>query len=336
MDELAWQNNYKAPCHNIWQGRESKSGGILYWYQKIEYLNLLNLQQENKHSKNSKDIPHFALLGFECDEGVKRNQGRPGAKNGPKAIRESLAKMPWLSGMSCNVIDAGNIIVLDNNLAEAQKALGSAVSKLQKMGYIPIVLGGGHETAWGHYLGLAEQEFVKNLQIINFDAHFDLRPVLEDGVGSSGSPFKQIADYCANNQYDFNYTVIGAQEWGNDIDVISAAESLGVNTIWADEIHDGLTVENGEYLQNVKTGNNPIYLSVCLDVFKQSLAPGVSAPQINGLNLAEFKPYFKYLISTGQVVSLDIVELAPPYDRDGQTARLAALIAAMFVGCFGS
>ena len=103
-----------------------------------------------------------------------------------------------------NLYDAGDIICDGDNLENAQIALAHMVASLLRSQYFPIVLGGGHETAWGHYLGIHEALGPSKLAIVNFDAHFDLR---EQARGSSGTTFKQIADHHAA----FDYTVIGIQ-----------------------------------------------------------------------------------------------------------------------------
>ena len=60
-----------------------------------------------------------------------------------------------------------------------------------------IVIGGGHETAWGHFQGLAHPN--KDIAILNFDAHFDLRPLINGQLGSSGTPFRQIHNFLTTN-----------------------------------------------------------------------------------------------------------------------------------------
>ena len=89
--------------------------------------------------------------------------------------------------------DAGNIVCADGDLETSQLALGEVVTILLENGIKPIVIGGGHELAWGHYQGIADAFPQKNLGIINFDAHFDMRPLLAYDQGSSGTPFLQIA-----------------------------------------------------------------------------------------------------------------------------------------------
>ena len=82
------------------------------------------------------------------------------------------------------------------------------------------------------------------------------------------------------------------------------------------------------FLDDFMLNLDNIYLSICLDVFAECFAPGVSAPQPLGLTPWQTLPLLKYIIQSGKVVSLDIAELSPALDREQKTARLAALIIA--------
>ncbi|MDS8610512.1 arginase family protein, partial [Streptococcus pneumoniae] len=76
----------------------------------------------------------------------------------------------------------------------------------------PIVLGGGHETAYGHYLGLKSSlQPDEQLAVINLDAHFDLRPYDQTGP-NSGTGFRQMADHAKEESKDFPYLILGIQE----------------------------------------------------------------------------------------------------------------------------
>ena len=88
------------------------------------------------------------IIGYACDEGVRRNNGRVGAKDGPDAIRKCMGKLPP------RATDKGNITCKDGNLEKTQKELGEMVEKELKQGNFPLVIGGGHDIAYGHFLGI--------------------------------------------------------------------------------------------------------------------------------------------------------------------------------------
>ena len=134
--------------------------------------------------------PGSALLGFACDAGVIRNQGRPGAADGPVAIRRALASLAWHATRP--LWDAGDVVCEDDALEAAQAELGAAVAALLGEGQLAIVLGGGHEVAHGSFLGLAAHAArsakAPVIGVLNVDAHLDLRT---GPRGTSGTPFRR-------------------------------------------------------------------------------------------------------------------------------------------------
>jgi formiminoglutamase len=311
---------YHPAVMTDWQGRADAKENE-YFYQIIKPLDLSTCIENN--------LKGFALLGFECDLGIKRNQGRIGAAAGARAIKQAVARLPVHRLIS--IYDAGSIVPENNDLATAQVALGNAVNKLLTMGLFPVVLGGGHETAWGHYQGLAQYLGNKSVDIVNFDAHFDLRDIPADNVGTSGTPFRQIALDREQKKLDFNYYCIGIQKASNTRSLFDTAKKLKAHYLLADDIYAKGMLAVEEFLTPILARNTPIYLSICLDVFAACFAPGVSAPQSLGLNPWQIISSLKQLAASGKVISLDIVELAPNYDIDQRTTKLAAQLLNIFI-----
>lgn len=308
--------NYEPSNPSLWQGRSDSLPGERYFQQ----VKLLNLQEQSL----KKSHPATIFLGFCSDEGIQRNAGRIGAKTGPLQLREQLAKLPCHSRKE--FIDVGNI-VSDKNLELAQDQFAKMISHCHQQGYKTVAFGGGHEIAWGHFGGLT-QHYPK-LGIINFDAHFDLRPI-KDGYATSGTPFRQIADYCLQNQQPFDYCCLGIQTIGNTQSLFGCAEKLQVSFLSTEQINQQNFARQCAFLDKFLSKHEHIYLSLCLDVFAECYAPGVSAPQAMGLTPWQALPLLKYIVQTGKVVSLDVAELSPPLDEEQKTARLAAsLVAAL-------
>ncbi|WP_024368387.1 arginase family protein, partial [Arthrobacter sp. TB 26] len=93
------------------------------------------------------------ILGFGSDAGVRRNKGRTGAAAAPAAIRAALAPLAYHLGR--DVHDAGDVTVAGDALEAGQARAGLAITSLLDAGQLPVVLGGGHETAFASYLGVA-------------------------------------------------------------------------------------------------------------------------------------------------------------------------------------
>lgn len=313
---MTWTTHYHPPEKKPWQGRPDSPESACF-FQVIQTLNL----NETKIPKADKQV--FALVGFCSDEGIRRNLGRIGAASGPNAIREILAKLP-IQKPNFICYDVGDIVCVDEDLESAQSALGEVVNLLLQAGLTPLVMGGGHELAWGHYQGIAERYPDETLGIVNFDAHFDMRPLLPNGDGSSGTPFLQIALAHKKANRRFDYNCIGIQHAGNTRQLFDTAKKYNAQVILADDLHQGFMDKCVNFIDRVVDQNQIIYMSLCLDVIAAPYAPGVSAPQALGLTPWQIMPLVRQLAASGKVVSYDIAELSPRFDIDHRTAKLAA------------
>lgn len=299
----------------LWQGRQDTIHKERF-FQKVVFPKL----QTELITKEKKTI----ILGFASDTGIKRNLGRPGASQGPNQLKMQLAKLPCT--LDKVFWDIGTVLCKEDDLETAQDQFAQLISFCHQQGHQTIALGGGHEIAFGHYKGLAPH--YSKLGIINFDAHFDLRPYQENDLGTSGTPFSQIADYCTKNNKNFNYCCVGIQAMGNTPSLYQRAAFLNVNYLTAEDLYQQNQAWHLAFLDDFMLHVDHIYLSLCLDVLAEAFAPGVSAPQPLGLTPWQILPLLKYIMRSGKVVSLDVAELSPPLDPEQKTARLAAQIIA--------
>ncbi len=301
---------------SLWQGRRSHSDA--YLHEKVECV---HFRQLGSHGNKT-----YALLGYACDEGVKRNFGRPGARQGPDEIRRALAKLANHLDPLTKLYDTGDIECDGSELEAAQQELSEAVFHLLGQGAFPIVLGGGHDIAYGHYSGI--RKYLNgsgkkgDMGIINLDAHFDLRTL--DGKATSGTPFYQIAEECRKTGQAFHYLCLGVQPLSNIRDLYHKADELGVQYIEATDLHWGRIDEIREAVRKFSEKADHLYLTIDMDGFSAAMAPGVSAPSPLGFEPRIAVEVLRCLVQTDKLASMDIAELNPQFDIDGQTARLAA------------
>ena len=319
--------NYTVTDDKFWTGRIDDPSDIdsFRMHQIIKFLDLTELEEKKVESSKF----NVCFIGFCCDEGIKRNLGRKGAKRGPEYIRKEFANLPVTFGNKVNIYDAGNISCVDNNMEEAQKQLEIAIELILDKKLFPIVLGGGHEVAFGHFSGISnhlENQIKDNpsLGIINFDAHFDLRPYKNEG--SSGTMFSQIADKCFGEKREFSYMCLGVQTSANTINLFKKADSLGVQYILAKDFVESNYANISTEINNFINQHEYIYVTICSDVFNSAFAPGVSAMQPFGMNPETFLKFLKEVLKTNTVISLDIAEVSPRFDQDKHTANLIAII----------
>ncbi|HSL35646.1 MAG TPA: formimidoylglutamase, partial [Arthrobacter sp.] len=267
------------------------------------------------------------ILGFGSDAGVRRNKGRPGAAAAPAAIRADLG--PLAFHLNREVHDAGDVTVAGDALEAGQARAGLAITGLLDAGQLPVVLGGGHETAFASYLGVAGSAAVREglrVGVLNLDAHFDLR---DEAVPSSGTPFLQMARAEAAAGRELRYAVVGISEPNNTRALFRTAGELGVDYLLDDDCSaDAARVFVAAFLAQV----DALYLTIDLDVLPASVAPGVSAPAAFGVPLPVISAVCRQVAASGKLLHLDIAELNPEFDLDARTAKVAARLINTLLG----
>ncbi len=304
---------YLSPNSVTYSGRTSK--GSDYIHEQIQLVDL------------NKDFPKLqersmGILGYACDEGVRRNHGRVGAVGGPDAIRSQFAKLPIHSSKK-SLLDTGTISCADSDLEGAQQLTAEKVHQLLKHNVFPILLGGGHDIAWGHFMGihsfLGQRE---QIGIINFDAHLDLRK--PEPQGNSGTPFLQIARHLQEAGQNFHYFCLGARKDANSQVLLQTAEELSVDIVFREHFQQDHFLQMGEKLDGFLNKVDRVYVTIDLDGFSSAYAPGVSAPSPMGFDTDIVLTCLEKIFESKKVISLDIAEMNPEYDQDNQTAKLAA------------
>ncbi|WFF39012.1 formimidoylglutamase [Moraxella nasibovis] len=313
---------------NLYQGRAEPYENDLahYYYQHI------------KHYANQP----ICLIGFACDQGVNRNQGRIGAKNAPDMIKNAFGKLPisWQLQKSFQDLDKligdkGNVTCDDNNaiiegiLETTQDNYAKEITAIIQNNSLPIAIGGGHEIAFGSFMGLYNAlSDKKNIGIINLDAHFDLR---NDKYATSGTPFCQIAEFLKEKNETFHYLTIGISDFGNTASLFKKAENLGVTIISeSDCCHlsfDKIQNQIDDFMNKVDC----IYLTLDLDCLQAGFMPAVSAVNAKGLTLDFVENTLAHIIKSGKVKVIDIAEFNPNYDIDGRGAKVTARLLAGMV-----
>jgi formiminoglutamase len=265
-----------------------------------------------------KETPRAVILGFPSDEGVRRNGGRVGAAGGPRAIRAPLYRLaadPRLEQFEDflgRTRDLGDLEI-SRNLEADQEHLGEAVAPYLEAGVFVIVLGGGHETSYGHFQGYVRAG--RKVEIVNWDAHADVRE-MKQGQGHSGSPFRQALEDPSGACR--RYLVAGLEPHLVARPHLEYVQQHG-RAVWREEV-------SREAIDSIYDSVvAPALVSFDLDALNQAEAPGVSAPNAAGLSSDLWLSAAYAAGRCPAVTSADVVELNPSVDRDSQTARLAAL-----------
>ncbi|MBK8026806.1 MAG: formimidoylglutamase [Chloroflexi bacterium] len=259
-------------------------------------------------------LSDVVLLGLPQDDGVRRNRGRPGAKEAPDAIRRALYRMIDVPGL--RLFDLGNTRI-HPTLEATHEAHREVVRKVLRDGKLLIVLGGGNDTSYPDCSGLA-METKEPILAFNIDAHFDVRA---DPVRNSGTPYRQllVEEYI----HPFSLFQIGYQPFSNSLVYRQWLMDVGVNVFSASETRR-FGVEN--YLTAIlaRRVEGAIFWGLDMDVVRASEAPGVSAPNALGFTADEFCSVAAVAGRERRTRLFEITEVNPSHDLDDRTSRLAA------------
>lgn len=277
-----------------WRGRVDADGGRR-WHQVIQ---------------TPSDEAQVVFVGFPSDEGVRRNQGRPGAAAGPAHLRWAMSNLPEVDRA---IADAGDTPVtgdLESDLANHRGVLDQFV----RPDRLVVGLGGGHEISEASLAFW--REFAPNGHVLNLDAHLDMR---EESSPTSGTSFRTYLEAGGKNLHAF-----GISRAANTRPLFNLADQRGVPIVLDSEMDPWHWPAQRERLAAMLKQAEHVYLSLCLDVLEVGTAPGVSAPAGRGLNVAVVDDFVRTVAQSGKCRLFDVAELNPSLDIDERTARVAA------------
>ncbi len=266
-----------------------------------------------------------AVLGVPNDMGT---QYRSGARFGPRAIREASTlfsfghggaydhedNIVYLPADQVRIVDVGDADIVHTDMDQSHVNTEVAVRKILEKGAMPLVLGGDHSI---HAPVIKAFDNEGELHLVQFDAHLDfvdIRHGVRYGHGNSIRRASELANITgisqlgirnvsSSNHSDYE----AAREVGSDILSVRDIRRLGKDAT----------------LNRIPSGVN-YYLTIDIDGFDPSIAPGTGTPSHGGFTYYEVLEMIQGLSKKGNIIGMDLVEVAPAYDPAGITAILAA------------
>jgi formimidoylglutamase len=265
------------------------------------------------------------VVGVPQHLGVERNHGRPGAAEAPDAIRAAWYRMATsgiqdsVEGGRLCIADAGNLRTQGKTLEQIHDELHDVVARLFADNVFPIVIGGGHDTAWPSMR--AYQTVGKPFGVVSIDAHADVRPLHPGSRAHSGSPFRQLLELQDSKLAPGGFVEFGLQPQAVAQAHVDFVRSRGMHTYMLDE-----AIGQGAWEGALAAAASPgrFHLSLDMDAFASAYAPGVSAASGDGFSPREVGRYLYSAAVRPELTSVDVVEVCPPNDVDGRTSKLAA------------
>jgi agmatinase len=254
-------------------------------------------------SKAGEELARITLLGCPLDA---TSSFRGGTKFAPESIRKASWTLetysPYLKQDLDEVMfyDAGNLELRPGDLRYSLDLIESAVSGIVEVGKKILVLGGEHLVTYPTVKAMKKR--FRDMQIVHFDAHCDLRDEYEGQKLSHATVMRRV------------------KELGPEI------FPIGIRSGTRQEFEGLFPIDSPASLADRLNRDMPVYVSFDMDVFDPSLAAGVTTPEPGGLTFNEIMTYF-FVFKGMNIVGGDIVELAPDYDTTFVSSITASKVA---------
>jgi agmatinase len=273
-----------------------------------------------------------AVLGAPFDFGT---QWRPGARFGPRAVREASTlfsfghagaydhedEATYLPG-SVRIVDMGDADIVHTDTTKSHENIETGVRAALKAGALPVTIGGDHSINIPCIRAFDDQGPIHILQI---DAHLDFVDSRHGVTQGHGNPMRRAAE----KDYVSGLTQVGirnvsstakegyaaARAMGSDIHSVRQARALGPKALAA-RIPSGARV----------------YITIDIDAFCPSIAPGTGTPSHGGFLYYDVLEMLQQVAQTHEIIGIDLVEVAPDYDPTDSTAILAAQVLLNLLG----
>ena len=274
-----------------------------------------------------------AVLGIPYDMGT---QWRSGARFGPRAIREASTlfafghggaydhedDVTYLPTDEVRIVDVGDADIVHTDTAESHARAEAAVRAILDAGAMPVVLGGDHAVNIPCVRALAGRG---PIHIVQIDAHLDFVDERHGVREGHGNPMRRAAE----QDHVTGLTQLGIRNVSSTAkEGYEAARAMG-STIRS--VRQCRTLGTAGVLDLIPDGAR-YYVTIDIDGFDPSIAPGTGTPSHGGFLYWEVMEILQGLAKRGEVVGVDLVEVAPAYDPTGVTSILAAQVLLNFLG----
>jgi agmatinase len=270
-----------------------------------------------------------AIVGAPYDEGVS---SRPGARFGPRAIRMAPTAWGTTDAWSIQldtepyahltVVDAGDAPVVPTRPERALRVIHEKVFRVRTSGAIPIVLGGDHSITYPSAAGVARSIWPRSVGVVHFDAHADTGADQWGNLYAHGAPMRRLIEegWVAGP----NFVQVGLRGYWPEQATFEWMRERGMRWHTMVEIEDrGSEAVIADAIAEALDGPDCIYLSIDIDVVDPGMAPATGTPEAGGMLARELLRAVRQIVGAVDLVGMDVVEVAPPYDHAEITAILA-------------
>jgi formiminoglutamase len=264
------------------------------------------------------DLAKVVVLGCPQDEGVRRNQGRTGARRAPATIRRALYRYALSEAHEhLRLLDAGDITIRET-LEQTHEILHEVVRRILRDGKKVVVLGGGNDISYPDCAALAAE--APPVLAFNIDRHLDVRA---DSPRNSGTPYRQLLE--ERHVTPGLFHELGTNSFANSPIYRKYVEEAGAHIHFLGDLRDAGV---GATVRAIVEGAaaSSIFWGFDLDVVHAAEAPGVSDPSPMGLTAREVCEIADVAAADPRSRVIELTEVNPEHDLGDLTSRLAANI----------
>jgi agmatinase len=228
----------------------------------------------------------------------------------------------YLTAEEVKIVDAGDSDVI---YADTKRSLANAelaVRALLDAKVMPYILGGDHSITMATVAAYSNQ---KPIHIVHLDAHFDFIDARNGITWGHGSPMRRASEMA----HVKGITTLGPHNMASvSKKDYEAAKAYGTHVV---PLRKFRTIGAKAALAHIADGER-VYVSIDIDSFDPSIAPGTATISHGGFTYYEAKDLLREVAQRFEVVGVDFVEVSPPYDPSGVTSLLAARTSLDFIG----
>ena len=277
------------------------------------------------HDADSLQAGDIVLLGVCNEVGVLANGGRAGAMEGPIYFRKAFTRLTDGCLAERGLWDAGDV-PSSVDYPVFFEAAEAVVAACLRKGAFPIVIGGGHDCAYGNYLGICALLDQPPPAVINIDAHLDMRQV--EGP-SSGNPFYRMLEHGLPGE---DLAAIGLLHERNSTAHVAYAKGRGAYLYFMEPGKELQVLDEVKaVLRRFHAKGRRIHASFDVDSIGAAWASGVSALNPWGISSDTAIQLARAFGRCPSVALFDLMEYSPAFDRDGRTGWLLAFLVSEFI-----
>lgn len=271
------------------------------------------------NSMDSCEKPDVVLLGIPMDYTASNI---PGSRFAPKRIRELSFTLETYSPVFDDTIeekfcDMGDIVLPWGNIDKSLKFIDEAIKGPVSAGKKIVAMGGDHLVTMPLVKRFAEKH--KDLVVVQFDAHTDLRDEWSNEKNSHATVLRRVYDYVKKgNIYQFGIRSGSKEEF---------EFGAKYTHLYKYDVYEPLERVIGSL------AGKDVYLTIDIDVLDPAFAPGTGYIEAGGISSRELFDSVSLLVKEANVIGADVVEVCPPTDNSDRTSAIAAkLVRELIIG----